>query len=95
MKNLTIVTDRQLQADGVYMRDRRELTDLPGERVLLTHTRWYGDQEYQVTKTMCVCVCGEELEIKVKTEMTEDDIKQFELMWEENWNLELATITRS
>ena len=75
------------------MRDRRELTDLPGERVLLTHTRWYGDQEYQVTKTMDED--GEELEIKVKTEMTEDDIKQFELMWEENWNLELATITRS
>ena len=42
----------------------------------------------------CVCVCGEELEIKVKTEMTEDDIKQFELMWEEKWNPELATNTR-
>ena len=70
------------------MRDRRELTDLPGGRVLLTHTRWYGDQEYQVTKTMEED--GEELETKVKTEMTEDDIKQFELMWQENWNPELS-----
>jgi hypothetical protein len=61
------------------------------ETIYLVHIRTIDDKSYKVTEM----VTGEDeaLERQVETDMTEDEVKQFEEDWTNLWNRRLTPLT--
>ena len=61
------------------------------EKLVVVHIRTIDDKSYKVTEM----VTGEDeaLERQVETDMTEDEVKQFEEDWTNLWNRKLTPLT--
>merc|ERR1719312_30738 len=85
-----VVTGHELQVGGVTLRDKRELIveTKDGHQVsTLIHTRWIEEKVYKVITTS---MNGTVVDTKVDTQLSDEEVEDFQRTWNENWNPLLA-----
>ena len=107
-KQIVETTEQELRVDGHHLIDKKQKIFIDAnaigtqifqwERNLMffetmdvVHIRTIDDKSYNVTEM----VTGEDeaLERQVETDMTEDEVKQFEEDWTNLWNRRLTPLT--
>ena len=97
----SILSDHQLEVDGVIYRELKTLNrvvsqdgpDAGKDEQTLVHTRSIGDQNYTVTK---INIEGsnpsneETEEISGENNLTSDEVLAFQEAWDKNWNPSLG-----
>ena len=85
----------ELRIDGRHLIEKKQKnlihTDGNDKTLILVHIRSIDDKSYKVTEM----VTGEDEahERQVETDMTEDEVKQFEEDWTNLWNRMLTPLT--
>ena len=103
-KQIVETTEQELRVDGHHLIDKKQKSFIDAnalgnfyeagmffETMVVVHIRTIDDKSYKVTEM----VTGEDeaLERQVETDMTEDEVKQFEEDWTNLWNRMLTPLT--
>merc|ERR1711936_1100429 len=86
---INIVTDQEMNAQRMKLRERREIisgTFQDKNVATLIHTRWIDAKMYQVIATVQDGVVNN----SVKTELSENEVLEFEQIWKDNWYPQLS-----
>ena len=96
-KQIVETTEQELRVDGHHLIDKKQKSFIDAnalgnfyeagmffETMVVVHTRTIDEKSYKVTQIHT----GEDeaLERQVETDMTEDEVKQFEEDWTNLWN---------
>ena len=101
-KQIVETTEQELRVDGHHLIDKKQKSFIDAnalgnfyeagmffETMVVVHIRTIDDKSYKVTE-----INGYEvLERQVETDMTEDEVKQFEEDWTNLWNRRLTPLT--
>ena len=101
-KQIVETTEQELRVDGHHLIDKKQKSFIDAnalgnfyeagmffETMVVVHIRTIDDKSYKVTE-----INGYEvLERQVETDMTEDEVKQFEEDWTNLWNRMLTPLT--
>ena len=101
-KQIVETTEQDLRVDGHHLIDKKQKSFIDAnalgnfyeagmffETMVVVHIRTIDDKSYKVTE-----INGYEvLERQVETDMTEDEVKQFEEDWTNLWNRMLTPLT--
>ena len=101
-KQIVETTEQELRVDGYHLIDKKQKSFIDAnalgnfyeagmffETMVVVHIRTIDDKSYKVTE-----INGYEvLERQVETDMTEDEVKQFEEDWTNLWNRMLTPLT--
>ena len=105
-KQIVETTEQELRVDGHHLIDKKQKSFIDAnalgnfyeagmffETMVVVHIRTINDKSYKVTEINN----GEDeaLERQVETDMTEDEVKQFEEDWTNLWNRTLTPLTAS
>ena len=105
-KQIVETTEQELRVDGHHLIDKKQKSFIDAnalgnfyeagmffETMVVVHTRTIDEKSYKVTQIHT----GEDeaLERQVETDMTEDEVKQFEEDWTNLWNRTLTPLTAS
>ena len=103
-KQVVETTEQELRVDGHHLIDKKQKSFIDAnalgnfyeagmffETMVVVHTRTIDEKSYKVTQIHT----GEDeaLERQVETDMTEDEVKQFEEDWTNLWNRMLTPLT--
>ena len=103
-KQVVETTEQELRVDGHHLIDKKQKSFIDAnalgnfyeagmffETMVVVHTRTIDEKSYKVTQIHT----GEDeaLERQVETDMTEDEVKQFEEDWTNLWNRLLTPLT--
>ena len=103
-KQIVETTEQELRVDGHHLIDKKQKSFIDAnalgnfyeagmffETMVVVHTRTIDEKSYKVTQIHT----GEDeaLERQVETDMTEDEVKQFEEDWTNLWNRKLTPLT--
>ena len=92
IENHHVVTmEHELRVDGHHLVEKKQKTLIDGKDETLVHIRSIDEKSYKVTEINN----GEDeaLERQVESDMTEDEVKQFEEDWTNLWNRKLTPLT--
>ena len=85
-----VTTTQELWIDGHHLIEKKQKTLIDGndETLVLVHIRSIDEKSYKVTEINN----GEDdaLERQVESDMTEDEVKQFEEDWTNMWNPDIT-----
>ena len=105
-KQIVETTEQELRVDGHHLIDKKQKSFIDAnalgnfyeagmffETMVVVHIRTIDDKSYKVTEVHT----GEDevFERQVETDMTEDEVKQFEEDWTNLWNRTLTPLTAS
>ena len=100
-KQIVETTEQELRVDGHHLIDKKQKSFIDAnalgnfyeagmffETMVVVHIRTINDKSYKVTEINN----GEDeaLERQVETDMTEDEVKQFEEDWTNMWNPDIT-----
>ena len=87
-KQIVETTEQELRVDGHHLIEKKQKTLIDGKDETLVHIRSIDEKSYKVTEVNN----GEDvaLERQVESDLTEDEVKQFEEDWTNMWNLEIT-----
>ena len=110
-KQIVETTEQELRVDGHHLIDKKQKSFIDAnalgnfyeagmffETMVVVHIRTIDDKSYKVTEINgheAVERQVETLERQVETDMTEDEVKQFEEDWTNLWNRTLTPLTAS
>ena len=89
IENHHVVTmEHELRVDGHHLVEKKQKTLIDGKDETLVHIRSIDEKSYKVTEINN----GEDeaLERQVESDMTEDEVKQFEEDWNNLWNPDIT-----
>ena len=89
IENHHVVTmEHELLVDGHHLIEKKQKTLIDGNDETLVHIRSIDEKSYKVTEVNN----GEDgaLERQVESDLTEDEVKQFEEDWTNMWNPEIT-----
>ena len=91
-----VSTEHELRVYGHrrhHLKEKKEKILVRGYSVLV-HTRSIDEKSYKVTEIefeeVCDCSDDDGLERRVESDMTEDEVKQFEEDWTNLWNPDIT-----